>query len=240
MRAVAITLLALGAAAGCASGNKQVQTQRYTLSHPDYWRVKRTATKDGDPTVVVIPQYGDAVIDEGSGAMEPRGSNYEAVTADVEVRIYAWHDPGTTEDPTPEVARLLGRDEELKLSRHMVIGEHPPECDVLPKKYIVFGQTQQPIDLVSRPGFRTIVVGGRASGVLVGTVARVEYEQDMGRYCHNLSNLRVQLQNLLDGLQPVPGGGGPPTGAKPPAAPAAPPAEAPAPAPAPAPPGPQP
>ena len=43
-----------------------------------------------------------------------------------------------------------------------------------------------------------------ATGSLLGVVARVEYEQDVARYCHNLSNMRVQLQNLLDGLVVVP------------------------------------
>jgi hypothetical protein len=41
-------------------------------------------------------------------------------------------------------------------------------------------------------------------------VARVPFEQDIGRYCHNLSNMQVQLQNLLDGV--VVGGGGGSTG----------------------------
>ena len=58
----------------------------------------------------------------------------------------------------------------------------------------------------------------------MGAVARVEYEPDMQRNCHNLSNMRVQLQNLLDGRvapQRTTGrdrpsaAGAPPTAAKP-------------------------
>jgi len=32
-------------------------------------------------------------------------------------------------------------------------------------------------------------------------VSRVPYEQDVGLYCHNLSNMMTQLQTLLDGLK---------------------------------------
>ena len=71
------------------------------------------------------------------------------------------------------------------------------------KKYTVLGKQQKPLDLVSRPGWRTILVGGTKRGLLLGVVARVRYEQDIGRYCHNLSNMQVQLQNLLDGLVAV-------------------------------------
>ena len=33
-------LVVLALAAGCAMGNKQVKTSRYTLSMPDFWEVK--------------------------------------------------------------------------------------------------------------------------------------------------------------------------------------------------------
>ena len=39
---------------------------------------------------MIIGRYGSAIIDEGSGAIEARGMNYEAVQADVQVRVYAW------------------------------------------------------------------------------------------------------------------------------------------------------
>src|SRR5262245_50149258 len=92
LRVLVVATLSALAGAGCAAGSTQVQTQRYTLNHPDFWKVKKTAAKDGEATVVVIPQFGDAVIDEGAGAQAPREANYESVTADVEARIYAWGD----------------------------------------------------------------------------------------------------------------------------------------------------
>jgi hypothetical protein len=192
-------LLAAVAAAGCGTGTQQLATAHYTLTAPDYWKVKKQAARDGDPTIVVIQQYGSAVIDEGAGAMAAKDQNYDAVTADVEVRLYTWPDPGG-DDPTKLVSQALVRDQDLQLNRHLVIPENPPECNVYPKKYTIFGSQQTPLDLVSRPGWRTIVVGARANGFLLGVVSRVEYEQDMARECHNLSNMRVQLQNLFDGL----------------------------------------
>ena len=77
-------------AAGCATGNKQVKTPRYTLSMPDFWEVKGEGLTDGAPTTVIIGRYGSAIIDEGSGAIDAAGLNYESVQADVQVRIYAW------------------------------------------------------------------------------------------------------------------------------------------------------
>jgi hypothetical protein len=196
-----LTLIAL--ASGCATGNRQIATQHYTLTHPEYWKVKKTASQDGDATVVVIPQYGAAVIDEGIGAMEPKEANYDAVTADVEVRLYTWPDPDPKTDPTEIVSKLLNADPELALRRHMALSDYPPECGVYSKKYVIFGNQQTPLDLISRPGWRTILVGARTGGVVLGVVARVDYEQDRARGCHNLANMRVQLQNLLDGVQPA-------------------------------------
>ena len=125
---------------------------------------------------------------------------------------------------------------------------------MLKKKYTIVGNKEEPLDLVSRPGWRTILLGGKKEGVLLGVVARVPYEQDVGRYCHNLSNMQVQLQNLLDGLVLVSGGAkaaataapAAPAGPASPAAPAEPaspatppaPAEPPSPAAPPAPPTP--
>jgi hypothetical protein len=204
----------LGGAVGCVPATQQLQTSHFTLSHPDYWKVKKTAAKDGDSTLVVIPQYGSAVIDEGSGSMASKGQNYDAVTADVEVRLYGWPDQGGQSDPTQEAGKLLVGDSELALGQHYIIPDNPPECGVYPKKYLVFGEQQTPVDLVKRPGWRTIVVGGRSNGHLVAAVARVDWEPDMQRNCHNLSNMRVQLQTLLDNLS----AGGSPAAAGPPAA----------------------
>jgi hypothetical protein len=189
---------------GCITGaQQQLRTERYTLNHPDYWKVKKTAVQDGEATLVVIPRYGEAVINEGSGSMSSTAEeNYDALTADVEVRLYTWPDGGDGEaDPTGQVSKRLMADPDLQLRRHMLIADYPPECGVYPKKYLIFGVQQTPLDLISRPGYRTILVGGRANGVLLGVVARVDYEPDVRRLCHNLHNMRVQLQNLLDGLR---------------------------------------
>ena len=201
-------LVALGGAVGCAPQTVQLQTAHYTLGHPDYWKVKQQASKDGEATVVVIPPYGNAVIDTGSGA--GAGQSYDAVTADVEVRLYSAPDPNANADATQEVSQILRADPELALNQHFVIPDNPPECGMYPKKYRIFGVTQAPIDLVKRPGWRTIVVGGRANGYLLGAVARVEYEPDMQRNCHNLANMQVQLQNLFDALTPSGGPAAPP------------------------------
>jgi hypothetical protein len=235
MATAALLLALVGAAAGCGTGTQQLATTHYTLTHPDYWKVKKQSARDGDPTIVVIQQYGSAVIDEGAGAMASKDQNYDAVTADVEVRLYTWPDPGG-DDPTQLVSQALVRDPDLQLNRHLVIPDNPPECGVYPKKYTIFGNAQTPIDLVSRPGWRTIVVGGRANGMLLGVVSRVEYEQDMARECHNLSNMRVQLQNLFDGLVANTTG----AGAKPPPTNVLPPPSSPPPPQAPGEPAPQP
>src|SRR4029450_1779281 len=78
------------ASIGCVAAQKQVKTPHYTLAHPDEWEVKNGGMKDGGATTVIIKNFGSAVIDEGSGAMEERQQNYEAVQADVETRLYAW------------------------------------------------------------------------------------------------------------------------------------------------------
>jgi hypothetical protein len=208
-RLVLLAAVAVGGAVGCVPQTQALQTSHYTLNHPDFWKIKKTANQDGESTIVIIPQYGSAVIDEGSGTMANKGQNYDAVTADVEVRLYSFPDPAPDMDPTQAVAPLIGKaDPELALQQSFVIPDNPPECEVYPKKYTVYGKVETPIDLVKRPGYRTIVVGGRSGGYLTGVVSRFEYEPDMQRNCHNLSNMRVQLQNLLDVM--VASQGGPP------------------------------
>jgi hypothetical protein len=238
--AVRASLLVLALASGCATASKQVKTARYTLTMPDFWEVKSEGMTDGAPTSVIIGRYGSAIIDEGAGAIEPRAMNYEAVQADVQVRIYGWPQLQNVTDASAAVAQLLAGDPELKLTRHIRLPDQPPECGLLKKKYDILHVPTEPIDLVSRPGWRTIVIGGIGEGSLLGVVARVEYEQDVGRYCHNLSNLRVQLQNLLDGLVAVPQPSAPvrgtPAAAPSSAPPASPPAGAAPPAPVAAPP----
>jgi hypothetical protein len=199
-----VVSLALAPAIGCATANKQVKTPRYTLSMPDFWDVKSEGLLDGAPTTVIIGRYGSAVIDEGTGAMGSKAENYESVQADVQVRVYAWPAPPPVTNPSALVGNLLARNAELKLPRHMQVPEQPPECGLLKRTYDVVHTRQEPLDLVSRPGWRTIVVGAVDQGSLLGVVARVEFEQDVPRYCHNLRNMQVQLQNLLDGLVAVP------------------------------------
>lgn len=203
---------------GCVTAQKQVRTSRYTLAHPDYWEVKSVATKDGEPTTVIIKNFGSAIIDEGSGAIDQREQNYEAVQADVEVRLYTWPAPAGAGNSSEAAAEMLQADPALELGRHLRVPEQPPECGTLKKKYTIVGEKEEPFDVVSRPGWRTILLGGKKQGTLLGVVARVPFEQDIGRYCHNLSNMQVQLQNLLDGLVLVGGSTGPPAAAPPPAA----------------------
>jgi hypothetical protein len=215
----ALVLGALGSGSvGCAASQKQVKTPRYVLSHPDYWEVKSVGMKDGEATTVIIKNYGSAIIDEGSGALDERQQNYEAVQADVEVRIYSWPEQAGAAGVTASdaAAQLLQNEGTLELGRHLRVPEQPPECGTLKKKYTIVGAKEEPYDVVSRPGWRTILLGGKKQGVLLGVVARVPYEQDIGRYCHNLSNMQVQLQNLLDGL--VLATGAPSTGPPAPAA----------------------
>jgi hypothetical protein len=207
--------------------NKQVKTSRYTLTMPDFWEVKGEGMKDGAPTTVIIGRYGSAIIDQGSGSSE--ALNYEAVQADVQVRIYAWPELQNITDPTAAVGQLLAGDSELKLTRHVRLPDQPPECGLLKKKYDILRTPTEPLDLVSRPGWRTIVIGAIGEGSLLGVVARVEFEQDVPRYCHNLSNLRVQLQNVLDGLVAVPQPAAAPSPGPSIPAPAGPPSPAPAP-----------
>jgi hypothetical protein len=214
-----LALVALLGSVGCTQATQQLQTAHYTLSHPDFWKVKKTAAQDGDSTIVIIPQYGAAVIDEGAGSMASKGQNYDAVTADVEVRLYNFPDPAPAVDATQAAFKLISNvDPELALPQSYIIPDNPPECEMYPKKYTVFGKVETPVDLVKRPGHRTIVVAGRSDGYLTGVVSRFEYEPDMQRNCHNLSNMRVQLQNLLDVLVASKGPAGVAPGAAPTAA----------------------
>jgi hypothetical protein len=196
-------------ALGCATETKVVRTPYYTLSHPDFWKVKSVAAKPAEPTVVTIGQYGSSTVTEGSGATED--SMYETSQAEVEVRIYAWPElAGTTEaaSPSEQVSQLLFKDPELQLEKHGLVNQQQAECGrEFKRKYKVLGTEQAPLDLIARPGWRTILLGGKSQNVLVGVVSRVPYEQDGGLYCHNLNNMRTQLELVLGGLQPASNGG---------------------------------
>ena len=208
---LALTVLAIGAAStsGCASEQKVLHAPHYTLSHPDYWKVEAVAKKDGEPTLVKIGRYSETVMSEGVGADE--STLYESSQADVEVRLYTWSDGGNA-PPTLGVVNKLAEDSTLQLTKHGRIPQDRNECgNQFQRKYKVLGVDQEPVDLLMQPGFRTIVVGGNSGPVLLGVVARVPYEQDGGLYCHNLKNMRLQLDLLLaamktDNKAPAPSG----------------------------------
>jgi hypothetical protein len=206
--AAVVLFAAVGSAAGCATEQKVLRTPYFNLSHPDFWKVKTVAQKPGEPTVVTIGTYGSTVINEGSGATE--GAVYESSQADVEVRVFAWPEPAgggaESANPTDRVSQLLFKDPELQLAKHGLIPQQQAECGrEFQRKYRVLGAEQAPMDLLSRPGWRTILLGGKAPGLLVGVLSRVPYEQDGGLYCHNLSNMRTQLETFLAGLSPASG-----------------------------------
>ncbi len=203
--AAVFVLTAVAVAAGCATEQKVLKTPYYTLSHPDYWQVKKVGDKPAEPTVVSIGTYGSTVINEGSGATE--GAAYESSQAEVEVRVFAWPEPaGGPENATPtdRVSQLLFKDPELQIGKHGLIPQQQAECGKeFQRKYTVLGAEQTPLDLLVQPGWRTILLGGKAPGLLIGVVSRVPYEQDGGLYCHNLSNMRTQLGLFLEKLAPA-------------------------------------
>jgi hypothetical protein len=201
-------LLVAAASSGCAAGTRQVMAPRYTLTMPSFWQVKSEGRSDGQPTVITIGKPPAAFVDEETSAA--------GGPAEVEVRIHGWAESASASagdviplrasaelEATQLAASLLARDPDLQLQRHVLIAEQPPECGLAKRKYDLLGVPQEPLDVVSRPGWRVIIVGGKAHGSLLGVVARVPYEQDTGRYCDSLRNLQLHLQNLLDGLKAV-------------------------------------
>jgi hypothetical protein len=192
---LALAFVCLGVV-GCA-GQKALVTPQYVLTMPGYWETKATSKAPGEPSEVVIGQYGDAVIDTGAGS----GANqYDALTADVHVWIYAWA-ASPSGLSAIEQARLRLRDNPvLALPSHAHIPDQPMECGQFPRSFRLEGQTLPALELVRRPGWRTTVLAGVLDEWLVAVVARVDFEQDVARYCHNLRNMRTQVQNLLDGL----------------------------------------
>jgi hypothetical protein len=198
---------------GCAIENKVVKTPHYTLTYPDYWKVDKVGEKDGEATHVTITKYSTGTITEGSGAVDAM----EGSQADVDVRIYAWSAAAAISEPTKKAVDLMAADSALDLGKQAQIAEGSRECGSdFKSKMKLLNADQYPLDLLSRPGHRLILVGGVSQGVLVGVAARVPYEQDKGLYCHNLNNMRVQMQNLLDGIAVVPAGAAPAASAPPP------------------------
>jgi hypothetical protein len=217
-------LLALGGTTGCATETVVTKGPHFALSHPDFWKVKSVASKDGEATTVSIGRYSETVMNEGVGATS--SAQYESTQADVEVRIFTW--PGVDDggNPSLKVANLVKPIPDLQLDKAGMVPADK-ECGAsFARKYTVAGQSRDSLDLLNRPGFRTIIVGAATQGILTGVLARVPYEQDQGLYCHNLSNMRTQLGLLLEGLTITADGVAAPPGAGP-AASAPPPAEAP-------------
>jgi hypothetical protein len=189
---------------GCASEQKVLRAPHYTLTHPDYWKVESVAKQDGEPTLVKIGRFSSTVMNEGVGADE--STPYESSEAEVEVRVYTWKDQGN-DPPAMAVVNKLADDTTLNLTKHGRVTADRGECGKdFQRKYNVLGTDHEPLDLVMQPGFRTIVLGGKASSgdgpILMGVVARVPYEQDPGLYCHNLTNLQLRLGKLLEGMKP--------------------------------------
>jgi hypothetical protein len=197
------TMFALLAAMGASacSVTQPVVTPRYRIQAIDFWEVKKVGLKDAEPTQIAIGQYSGAVIDDGSGATS--GAAYDTRTAEVDALVYAWSDAEPEKPAVEVVLRLLRNEGDLRLPEHLAVATTPFECGRLQRKYRHLGQTLSSADLVKRPGWRTIVVGVRGQGTLVAVIGRVEFQQDLNRYCHNLNNLQVQTQNLLDGLELV-------------------------------------
>jgi hypothetical protein len=208
------------ATTGCATENQVTKGPHFSLSHPDFWKVKSVASKDGEATTVSIGRYSETVMNEGVGATN--SAQYESTQADVEVRIFTW--PGVEDggNPSLRVAQLITPIPDLQLDRAARVPADKECGSDFARKYTLAGQAREPLDLLNRPGFRTIIVGATTDGVLAGVLARVPFEQDTGLYCHNLSNMRTQLGLLLEGLT-ITGGGAPAPAAPGPAAASAPP-----------------
>ena len=185
--ALLLTLLAAQAAAGCATGTRQLDTPRYSLTMSRTWEVKAEGKTDGQPTTLLAG----------------RTPQDQKLPTEVEVRIYAWAQPSSEEHPTRLVASFLATDPGLQLNRHLLTPEQPLECNLPKRTYSLLGAQSDPLDLLSRPGWRTILVGASAKGSLVGVVARVSQEEDQARYCRNLAALQEQLQALIVGLEAV-------------------------------------
>jgi hypothetical protein len=200
-----LTLLATALVSiGCATEQKMLKTSRYTLSYPDYWKVNSVAQKDGEATHVTIGKYSETVMTAPGGEANNSAAAYEASQADVDVHLYAWPAPAEAGDATQQAAQLMFKDPELQMDKLGRMPDQRDECgNDFKRKYTMLGSEHETLDLASRPGHRMIVVGAQSQGTLMGVASRVPYEQDVGLYCHNLSNMRIQLQLFLDGVKLV-------------------------------------
>ena len=192
-------LLLVAGSAGCATSRNVVRTPHYTLAHPPHWKVKTVATKLGEQTTLSIGRPAVMAMSQGSAG----GGAAGGPLADVDVRIVAWPDlDAGTVDPSEKVGQLLRSNTELQLAKHERLAPAAQECGrPLAATFTVFGRAQAPLELRQQPGWRTVVIGGRTEGVLVGVVARVPFEQEGERFCRDRDNLRAQLQSVLAGLE---------------------------------------
>lgn len=218
---LAVVVAAASGAAGCAAQPITVSTPRFALTYPpDEWTLVSKSDDDGKPTIVKVGYYGDADV-----SFQQQAGMTAQHLADIEVRLYGWPENPGISKPSMDLGNRLIDDPDLGLRMHAMVMQQPPECSMLPnKKYRVFGVDQEPVNLVMKPKWRTILVAGQSGGTYLGVVARVPYEQDAVRYCGNLNRMIVELQHVLDNVKPAAGAAAPAGGAGAPAAPAAPPA----------------
>jgi hypothetical protein len=202
---LALFAVGLSGAFGCATEQKVLKAPHYALAYPEYWKVQAVAQKDGEPTKLVIGKYSETIISDGESATAD--SIYERSQAEVEARIYTWPADAEAGDATKKVADRLSNDADLQLPKQGLIRSPGEECGgKFKRKFTVLQKEEETMDLASQPGHRLILVGSQKAGLLLGVVTRVPFEQDVGLYCHNLSNMRLQLQNVLDGMTLEPPG----------------------------------
>src|SRR4051812_45173068 len=120
---LALALVALGSI-GCATETKVLQTSRFTLSYPDFWKVDKVGQKDGEATHVTIGRYSTGVINEGSG----QSDIWEAQQADVDVRIYSWPGEAAGAEPIKKAIELMATDPDLALDKMAIISDSSHEC----------------------------------------------------------------------------------------------------------------
>jgi hypothetical protein len=105
-----------------------------------------------------------------------------------------------------QAAQLMLKDPDLQLDKMGRMPEQRDECgSQFKRKFTLLDAQHETLDMASRPGHRMIIVGGQSGGTLLGVASRGPFEQDVGLYCHNLGNMQIQLQHVLDGLKLVQG-----------------------------------
>ena len=117
------------------------KTPYYTMSHPDFWKVKSVAQKPAEPTVVAIGQYGS--IDRQRGLGSDRGRDVRVLAGRGRGAHFAWPEPAGPPDgadPTERVSQLLFKESALELQKHSLIPQQQSECgQEFQRKYKVLG-----------------------------------------------------------------------------------------------------